>query len=135
MLTIALTPPGLYLTIAVIVVLTTLIWWRRRPIKRFLRSLRLTEIALGPVKLGREEKPSEKPGQAGVRLKGDFRGARVKGIAGRDIVHGATGPRRGGQTPGVELEGKFGQAEVRDLAGRDRIEGRHPPGGEEDTDG
>ena len=127
MLTIALTPPGLYVTLAVIVVLATLIWWQRRPIRRFLRSLRVKEIGLGPVKLEPEEKTGEKPGQSGVRLKGDFRGARVERVAGRDIVQGETGPRLGGKTPGVELEGKFGQAEVRDLAGRDRIEGQRPP--------
>ncbi|TEU11014.1 MAG: hypothetical protein E3J21_24710 [Anaerolineales bacterium] len=127
MLTMALTPPGLYITVAVIVVLATLIWWQRRPIRRFLGHLRVTEIALGPVKLGPEEKASEKPGQPGVHLKGDFQGARVERIAGRDIVRGETGPRTKGGTPGVELEGKFGQAEVRDLAGRDWIEGQRPP--------
>lgn len=140
MLTIALTPPGLYVTIAVIVVLATLIWWQRRPIKRFLGSLRVKEIGLGPVKLGPEEKTGEEPGQPGVRMKGDFRGARVERVAGRDIVQGETGPRPGGKTPGVELEGKFGQAEVRDVAGRDRIEGQRPsspepPTREEATDG
>ena len=119
MLTIALTPPGLYVTIAFIVVLTTLIWWKQRPIRRFLGRLRVTEIALGPVKLGRKEKADEKLGKPGVRLKGDFRGARVERVAGRDIVQGEAGPRPKGETPGVELEGKFGQAEVRDLAGRD----------------
>lgn len=127
MLTIALTPPGLYITVAVIVVLATLIWWQRRPIKRFLRSLRVTEIVLGPVKLGQKEKADEKPGKPGVRLKGDFWGARVERVAGRDIVQGEAGPRPGGETPGVELEGKFSQAEVRALAGRDLIKGRQPP--------
>ena len=140
MVTIALTPPGLYITIAVIVVLTTLIWWQRRPIRRFLRSLRVTEIVLGPVKLGQKEKAGEKPSQPGVHLKGDFRGARVERVAGRDIVQGEAGPRPRGETPGVELEGKFGQAEVRDVAGRDWIEGQRPsspkpPTGEEATDG
>ena len=140
MLTVALTPPGLYITVAIIVVLATLIWWQRRPIKRFLRSLEVKEIGLGPVKLGQKEKAGEKPGKAGVRLKGDFRGARVERVAGRDIVQGEAGPRQGGKTPGVELEGKFGRAEVRDLAGRDRIEGQRPsspepPTREEATDG
>lgn len=140
MLTIALTPPGLYVTLAVIVVLATLIWWQRRPIRRFLRSLRVTEIALGPVKLGQKERADAKSGQPGVRMKGDFRGARVERVAGRDIVQGEADPRPGGKTPGVELEGKFGQAEVRDLAGRDRIEGQRPsspepPTREEATDG
>ena len=79
----------------------------------------MKEIGLGPVKLGPEEKVGEKPGQSGVRLKGDFRAARVERVAGRDIVQGEAGPRPKGETPGVELEGKFGQAEVRDLAGRD----------------
>lgn len=140
MLTIALTPPGLYVTVAVIVVLATLIWWQRRPIRRFLRRLRVKEISLGPVTLEQREKAGEKPGKPGVHLKGDFRGARVEGVAGRDIVRGEAGPRPGGKTPGVELEGKFGQAEVRDVAGRDRIEGQRPsslepPTKEEATDG
>jgi len=59
MLTMALTPLGLYVTITVILVLTTLVWWQRQPIKRFLRSLCLTEISLGPVKLGRGRNPAK----------------------------------------------------------------------------
>jgi hypothetical protein len=59
MLRIALTPPGLYVTTAVIIVLATLIYWKRKPIKKWLRGLRVKEIKVGPVTLEHKKRAKQ----------------------------------------------------------------------------
>ncbi len=55
---------------------------------------------------------------------GDFTGASIRGVAGRDIRRGSTAKAPGGKTPGVDFgkKGKFGDAEIEDIAGRDLVE-------------
>jgi hypothetical protein len=125
--------PGLVVIAVLIVLIATLIYWKREPIKKWLGRQKVEEVELGAgplkVKLKGEEKPKEaaRPA-AGVDLgKGsDFTGARISGVAGRDIRRGAAAaqtPR--GDAPGVDFgeKGKFTDAEIEDVAGRDLVEG------------
>lgn len=57
MLEIAFTPPGLWVTLAVVVVLAVLIFWKREPIRRWLRRFRVKEVQVGPVTI--EIEPSQ----------------------------------------------------------------------------
>ena len=57
----ALTPPGLWVTLTVIAVASVLIYWKRKPIKRWLRRWRIKELSIGPVKLEVEPEPEPSP--------------------------------------------------------------------------
>lgn len=61
MLEFAFTPPGLWITLAVILILSLLIFWKREPIKRWSRRFRVKEVSVGPVTLEVEPTPPEKP--------------------------------------------------------------------------
>lgn len=118
------------LGIGVIVVVASLIYWKRKPIKKWLRGRKVdeVEIGIGPVKvkLTGKEKPKPSRSSAGVNFGegGDFTGAAVRGVAGRDIRRGSGAESPGGKAPGVDFgkKGKFGDAEIEDVAGRDIVE-------------
>jgi hypothetical protein len=59
-----------------------------------------------------------------MHLRVESKGAKVKGVAGRDIRRGTAGKTKGGKTPGVDFgeDGNFTEAEVEDIAGRDIVE-------------
>lgn len=131
MLTFLLSPPGLYYLIGFIFILSLLIYWKRKPIKKWLASRKVgVTLKAGPVEisLADKEKPEKAAGApAGVSFGAgsDFTGATIKGVAGRDIRRGsAAAESPGGQTPGVDFgkKGKFGEAKIEDVAGRDIVE-------------
>jgi hypothetical protein len=81
------------------------------------------------VSLADKEKPEKAAGApAGVDFGegGDFSGATIRGVAGRDIRRGPAAAEEspGGKTPGVDFgkKGQFGEAEIEDVAGRDIVE-------------
>ncbi len=127
-------PWGIGIVVVVIVVIASFIFWKRAAIKKWFRSRKVgaVEVGLGPVKvtLAEKDKPQRKTerSRAGVHFGegGDFRGAKVKGVAGRDIRKGdaAAAKSAGGKTPGVDFgkKGKFDKAEIEDVAGRDLVE-------------
>lgn len=124
-----LTPPWLYYLIGLVVVVSLLVYWKREAIKQELRRWRAKEMSIGPAKFERQNKPPKRKSttsKPGVRFgrKGDFSGARINGVAGRDIIRGGS-PASGGRqtTPGVDFGGaSFKEAEIKNIAGRDIIE-------------
>jgi hypothetical protein len=126
-----LSPSGIGVIAALIVVLALLIYWKREPIKKWFASRKISlKIKAGPVEIGldEKEKPKKAPGApAGVDFGegSDFTGATIRGVAGRDIRRGsAAAESPGGKAPGVDFgkKGKFGNAEIEDVAGRDIVE-------------
>jgi hypothetical protein len=124
-------PSGIAIIAVLIVVIASLIYWQRKPIKRWLGRQEVAEVELGagPVKVTlKEKKEAESPASsAGVDFGegSDFTGATLRGVAGRDIRRGsAAAESPGGKTPGVDFgkRGKFVDAEIEDVAGRDIVE-------------
>jgi len=125
-------PTGIAVIAVVIVVIASLIYWKRKPIKKWLASRKVgVTIKAGPVEvsLADKEKPEKAAGApAGVDFGegSDFSGATIRGVAGRDIRRGPAAAEEspGGQTPGVDFgkKGKFREAEIEDVAGRDIVE-------------
>jgi hypothetical protein len=124
-------PTGIVVIAVLIVVIASLIYWKRKSIKKWLASRKVgVTIKAGPVEvsLADKEKPEKAAGApAGVDFGegSDFTGATIRGVAGRDIRRGsAAGESPGGKTPGVDFgkKGKFGEAEIEDVAGRDIVE-------------
>jgi hypothetical protein len=131
MVTFLLTPPGLYYLIGFIVILSLLVYWKREPIKGWLRRQEVSEIELGTgpvkVKLRGKQEPGSASSSAGVNFgeDNDFSGANIRDVAGRDIRRGTAAPAASeGQTPGVDFgkRGKFRDAEIEDIAGHDIVE-------------
>lgn len=128
-----LSPWGLVIVIVVIFALANLVYWKREPVKKWLKRKELSEIEIGagPVKAKfkdkKEQTGSTSSPQAGVSFgKGnDFSRAKLKNIAGRDNIKGIATPNPpGGKTPGVDLgqKGTFTDAEIENIAGRDNKE-------------
>ena len=125
-------PSGIVIIAALIVVIASLIYWKRKPIKKWLASRKVgVTIKAGPVEVSlaeQEPKPKKAAGApAGVDFGegSDFSGATIRGVAGRDIRRGSAAARSpGGKAPGVDFgkKGKFGEAEIEDMAGRDIVE-------------
>ena len=123
-------PLGIGVIAVLIVVIASLIYWKRKPIKRWLRRQEVdtVELGAGPVKVTLKGKKKPEPSSsAGVDFGegGDFTGARIRGVAGRDIRRGsAAAESPGGKVPGVDFgkKGKFVDAEIEDIAGRDTVE-------------
>ena len=121
-------PLGITVLVVVILVAATLVYWKRKPILRWLRRWKLSEVEVGPVKFKHEEK-TEPPAPAGTGVNfgagNDFTGATIRDVAGRDIRRGsaAVSPS-GGKAPGVDFgrQGQFRDAEITDVAGRDIVE-------------
>jgi len=123
-----LSPTGIAV-IVVLVVLAALIYWQRKAIQGWLGRQQVDEVELGagPLKVklkGKKQPPAPSP-SAGVDFGegGDFSGATLRGVAGRDIRRGAA-ESPGGKAPGVDFgeKGKFRDAEIEDVAGRDIVE-------------
>ena len=126
-----LSPVGIGVIVVFIVLIASLIYWKRKSIKKWFAGRKVgVKIKAGPVEVSLEEKdkPQARGGaRAGVSFGtgNDFTGARITGVAGRDIRRGsAAAGSPGGQTPGVDFgeKGKFRDAEIDDVAGRDIIE-------------
>ena len=126
-----LSPVGMAVIAVLIVVIAALIYWQREPIKRWLGRQEVDEVELGAgpvkVKLKGKKRPKSPSASAGVDFGegGDFTGATIRGVAGRDIRRGsAAAESPGGKTPGVDFgkKGKFRDAEIEDVAGRDIVE-------------
>jgi len=119
-------PPGLYFLIGLVVVLSLIVYWKREALKKELRHWRGKEVSIGPLKLERKnEKTSTtaKEPTTGVHFgkDSDFTGAKIKGIAGRDIRRSGSTSADRSATPGVNFgeQGKYGNAEIEDIAGQD----------------
>lgn len=127
-----LSPVGIGIIAVLIVVVASLIYWKRKPIKRWLRRQEVDEVELGagPVKVKLKSKEEPKPSRpsAGVSFGegGDFTGATIRTVAGRDIRRGPTAAAEspGGKAPGVNFgkKARFGDAKIEDVAGRDVVE-------------
>ena len=126
-----LSPLGIGVIAVLIVVIASLIYWKRKPIKRWLRRQEVDEVELGagPVKVKFTDKKRAERASSSARMDfgegGDFTGATIRGVAGRDIRRGAAAAESpGGKAPGVDFgkKGKFGEAEIEDVAGRDIVE-------------
>jgi hypothetical protein len=129
-----LSPTGIAVIAISIVVITSLIYWKRKPIKKWLRGWKVdeVEVSAGPAKAKLKRKEDKKQSarsrpSAGVSFgEGtDFTGAKISGVAGRDIRRGeAAVDAPGGKTPGVDFgkKGEFVEAEIEDVAGRDIVE-------------
>jgi len=125
-------PTGIGIIAVLIVVIASLIYWKRKPIKKWLASRKVgVTIKAGPVEVSLAE-PEPKPKKAADVPAGvdfgegsDFSGATIRGVAGRDIRRGSAAVESpGGKAPGVDFgkKGKFGEAEIEDVAGRDIVE-------------
>jgi hypothetical protein len=125
-------PTGIAVIAVVIVVIASLIYWKRKPIKKWFAKKQVgVTFKAGPVEvsLADKEKPEKAAGApAGVDFGegSDFTGATIRGVAGRDIRRGSAAAKEspGGKTPGVDFgkKGQFGETEIEDLAGRDIVE-------------
>ena len=124
-------PTGIAIMAVLIVVMASLIYWKRKAIKKWLASRKAgVTLKAGPVEISltdREEPTKAADVPAGVDFGegGDFSGATIRGVAGRDIRRGsAAAESPGGKAPGVDFgkKGKFGEAEIEDVAGRDIVE-------------
>jgi len=126
-----LSPVGIGVIVVLIVLIASLIYWKRKPLKKWFAGRKVgVKIKAGPVEVSLDEK--DKPKEAGGARAGvsfgtdnDFTGARITGVAGRDIRRGsAAAGSPGGQTPGVDFgeKGKFRDAQIEDIAGRDVVE-------------
>ena len=101
-------PTGIVIIAALIVVIASLIYWKRKPIKKWFAKKQVgVTIKAGPVEvsLADKEKPKKAAGApAGVDFGegSDFSGAIIRGVAGRDIRRGsAAAESPGGKAPGT----------------------------------
>ena len=126
-----LSPVGIGVIVVFIVLIASLIYWKRKPLKKWFAGRKVgVKIKAGPVEVSLDEKdepPAAAHARAGVSFGtgNDFTGARITGVAGRDIRRGsAAAESPGGQTPGVDFgeKGKFRDAQIEDIAGRDVVE-------------
>ena len=124
-------PLGIGVIAVLVIVIAALICWKRKPIWRWLRRQEVHEVEVGAgpvkVKLRDKERREASSSSAGVDFGegGDFTGATIRDVAGRDIRRGrAATEASGGKAPGVDFgeKGKFREAEIEDVAGRDIVE-------------
>jgi len=124
-----LSPAGLAVLAVVVLVTVALIYWKRKSIIKWFHRQKISEIELGSgpvkIKLKSKERPKPTPSSpTGVDFGegGDFTGARIHDMAGRDIRRGsAAAESPGGRSPGVRFgkKGQFRDAEIENVAGRD----------------
>jgi hypothetical protein len=126
-----LSPNGIGIIAVLIVAIASLIYWKRKPIKKWLASRKVgVTLKAGPVEVSladkeKPEKAARPPAGVSFGEGSDFTGATIKGVAGRDIRRGsAAAESPGGKTPGVNFgkKGKFRNAEIEGVAGRDIVE-------------
>jgi len=125
-----LSPLGIGVIAVLVIAIASLIYWQRKPIKKWLRRQTVDEIEVGAgpvkVKLKGKKEPEAPSASTGVDFGegSDFSGAKII-TAGRDIRRGsaAAAESSGGKAPGVDFgtEGKFRDAEI-EAAGRDIVE-------------
>ena len=124
-------PTGIVIIAVLIVVIASLIYWKRKPIKKWFAKKQVgVTIKAGPVEVSladkeKPEKAADVPAGVDFGEGSDFSGATIRGVAGRDIRRGpAAAESAGGKAPGVEFgkKGQFGEAEIEDIAGRDIVE-------------
>jgi hypothetical protein len=125
-------PTGIAVIAVLIVVIASLIYWKRKPIKKWFASRKIgVTIKAGPVEVSladkeKPEKAASAPAGVDFGEGGDFSGATIRRVAGRDIRQGSAAAEEssGGKTPGVDFgkKGQFGEAEIEDVAGRDIVE-------------
>ena len=118
-----LTPPIIYYLILFIIILSILVYWKRKWLKKELHRWHLKEIGVGAVKFGieKDNKVSKKTGVY-FGKESNFSKAKIKGVAGRDIVRGQNSPASKGDSPGVTFEkGDYQDTEFEDIAGRDIV--------------
>lgn len=124
-----LSPPIVYYLVLLIVLLSILIYWKRVWIKKELQRWRAKEISAGPIKFEREIKDTTAR-KLGVHIgsKGDFSGAQIRNIAGRDIIESEEIlSNNTGAIPGVEISGgKYKDANIGNIAGRDIQRSQEP---------
>ena len=126
-----LSPLVIGVIVVLIVLIASLIYWKRKPIKKWLRRQEVDEVELGAgpvkVKLKGKQKPEPPPSSPGVSFGegNDFTGSTIRTVAGRDIRRGAAAAKSpGGKAPGVDFgkRGKFGETEIEEIAGRDIVD-------------
>lgn len=119
--------PGIYYLIGLVVIISSIIYWKRDLIKKELRRWRLREASAGPVTFERQDTDNEdgtSKSTGGVHFgEGpDFTGAKVNNIAGRDIRRqNSSTSSEGEEYTGVNFgkNGKFRDAKIKNVAGRD----------------
>ncbi len=126
-----LSPLGIGIIIVLVLLITSLICWKLKPIKEWLAGRKVSvKIKAGPLEIGLDEKPKpEKPTRppAGVSFgEGNvFNRSKIR-AAGRDLRSGgAASESSSGKSPGVDWgkKGRFDEAEI-DVAGRDILDAR-----------
>ena len=126
-----LSPVGIGVIVVFIVLIASLIYWKRKPLKKWFASRKVgVTLKAGPVEVSLDEKDKPKAtgrARAGVSFGtgNDFTGARITGVAGRDIRRGsAAAGSPGGQTPGVDFgeKNKFPGVQIEDITGCDLAE-------------
>ena len=120
------TPPGLYILIAIIFILSLIAYWKREAIKRELRRWRGKEVEIGPVKFERQNEEQEDDSDtspAGIEFgrDNDFSRAKIKNVAGRNVSSERTQQSRAGAPHSVDFgeENKYNDAEIENVAGHD----------------
>jgi len=122
---------GIGVIVVLIVLIASLIYWKLKPIKKWFAGRKVgLKLKAGPVEVSLDEKDKPKATggvRAGVTFgKGnDFTGARITGVAGRNIRRGsAAAESPGGPTPGVDFgqKNKFPGVQIEDVAGCDLAE-------------
>ena len=87
-------PLGIGIIVVLIVVIASLMYWKRKPIKRWLRRQEVDEVELGigpvKVKLKDKKKAEQTSPSAGVDFGegSDFTGATIRTVAGRESLTG-----------------------------------------------
>ena len=124
-------PLGIVILVVLTIVVASLIYWKRKPIKKWFAGRKVgVKVKAGPLEVSLDEKDKPKKAAAapaGVSFGegGDFTGAKISGVAGRDIRRGSAAAKPpGGKAPGVGFgkKAKFRDAEITDVAGRDIVE-------------
>jgi hypothetical protein len=124
-------PTGIAVIAVLIVVIASLIYWKRKPIKKWFAKKQVgVTIKAGPVEVSladkeKPEKAADAPAGVDFGEGGDFSGATIRRVAGHDIRRGsAAGESPGGKAPGVDFgkKGKFRDAKIEDVAGHDIVE-------------
>jgi hypothetical protein len=125
-----LSPPYVYLVIALVVVAIVLVRWKGKALVREVRRWRLSELIVGPLKFARRAKSdgAKNASARGVEIGtgARFRGVSIKRVTGRDSGVHASGTSDESAVPGVRIgdHGVFEDTEIEDISGRDQQQER-----------